>query len=242
MRSTKARAGVWQRHCRITLPCRSKGKKHISANTTLEGRAGAELPYREAQRGRSRQTLPGRFIFPYNLYLCLPFWLLLNQTRAGMYFAQNIRMYQDMLKKGLYILSSCYSVRISHFSCKLSLLTVYVLFSCFPVLHLRTSAWQHLFFPSRFVSSNLFIWNHKLLTVKSQLLTTREDICNTTGKRKRFGQNEVVFKQSKILCLKVHNIFWRYIKTIGSLTNAGIFWCFQGLFSAAYWEILTLEI
>lgn len=64
----------------------------------------------------------------------------------------------------------------------------------------------------------------------SQLLTMGGDICNTTGERKRFGQNEVIFKQSKILCLKVCNIFWRYMKTIGSLTSAGIFWCFQGLF------------
>lgn len=77
----------------------------------------------------------------------------------------------------------------------------------------------------------------------SQLLTMGGDICNTTGERKRFGQNEVVFKQSKILCLKVCNIFWRYMKTIGSLTSAGIFWCFQGLFFLQLMgQILTLEI
>jgi len=61
LRSTKARAGsgreaVAAPGCRITLPGRNKGK-HISANTTLEGRAGAELPYRQVQRGKSGQTL-----------------------------------------------------------------------------------------------------------------------------------------------------------------------------------------
>lgn len=149
--------------CRITLPGRNKGK-HISANTTLEGRAGAELPYRQVQRGKSGQTLTWRFIFPYTSLFVLAILAPLKSNQNGHAFCIE---YQDMLKKGLYIFNFSYSLRISHFSCKLSLLTVYILFSCFPILHLRTSAWQHLFFfPLRFISSNLFsfIWNHKLLT------------------------------------------------------------------------------
>lgn len=141
-------------------------EKHISANTTLEGRAGAELPYRQVQRGRSRQTLPWGFTFPYTSLFAPS--ILAPQVRAGMYFAQNTRMY--MLKKGLYILTFLLLVKNQPLLMQTVCWQSMFFFPRFPVLHLRTSAWQHLFFsprgslvpissPSAQITS-CWLWNH----------------------------------------------------------------------------------